>query len=180
MESGEISDAQISASSHWDNNHAARQGRLHFKEQGGKAGSWSSRTNDLNQWLQVDIGSYTTVTGIATQGRNSIRYPQWVTKFKLQYSVDGVIFQFYKEPGNNSAKVCLKNPKMSPFGWKISWVYIFGRDTCRKIVMCIYEHQSQFYLRELSPRTVYQNLAKFSEITTQNFKQTTFTERFVD
>ena len=119
MESGEISDAQISASSHWDNNHAARQGRLHFKEQGGKAGSWSSRTNDLNQWLQVDIGSYTTVTGIATQGRNSIRYPQWVTKFKLQYSVDGVIFQFYKEPGNNSAKVCLKNPKMSPFGWKL-------------------------------------------------------------
>ena len=116
MESREISDAQISASSHWFY-HAARQGRLNFKQQGMKQGGWSPRTNDLNQWLQVDIGSYTTVTGIATQGRNSVRWPQWVTKFKLQYSVDGVIFQFYMEPGNNAAKVCLKNPKMSPFRW---------------------------------------------------------------
>ena len=119
MESGDISDAQISASSHLDNNHAARQARLHFKQQGNKQGVWSTRKNNLKQWLQVDIGSYTTVTGIATQGRNSIRWPQWVTKFKLQYSVDGVIFQFYKEPGNNSAKVCLKSSKMSPFEWKL-------------------------------------------------------------
>ena len=112
MESGEISDAQISASSHWDNNHAAIQARLHFKQQGSKQGGWSARTNDLNQWLQVDIGSYTTVTGVATQGRNSARWVQWVTKFKLQYSVDGVIFQFYKEPGNNSAKVCRSIPDL--------------------------------------------------------------------
>ncbi|XP_078352588.1 uncharacterized protein LOC144637397 isoform X1 [Oculina patagonica] len=110
MESGEISNAQIRASSHMDVNHAAIQARLHFKQQGNKQGGWTSRTNDVNQWLLVDIGSYTTVTGIATQGRNSIRWSQWVTKFKLQYSVDGVIFQFYQEPaGNNSAKVFTGN-----------------------------------------------------------------------
>ena len=36
MESGAISDAQISASSEWDPNHAAIQGRLNFKAGGGK------------------------------------------------------------------------------------------------------------------------------------------------
>lgn len=101
MESGEIADAQISASSQWDTNHAAIQGRLNFKVGGGKTGAWSSRSNDLNQWLLVDLVSFTTVAGVATQGCNQ----QWVTSFNLQYSVDGVIFQFYKEAGNYSAKV---------------------------------------------------------------------------
>lgn len=108
MESGEIADAQISASSQWDTNHAAIQGRLNFKVGGGKTGAWSSRSNDLNQWLQVDLVSFTTVAGVATQGRNIYgwqRWKQWVTSFNLQYSVDGVIFQFYKEAGNYSAKV---------------------------------------------------------------------------
>ena len=36
MESGCIKDAQITASSQWDRNHAAIQGRLNFKAGGGK------------------------------------------------------------------------------------------------------------------------------------------------
>ena len=105
MENGEIADAQISASSQWDDNHAAKQGRLHFKQQGIKQGGWSTRPNDLNQWLQVDLGSFTTVAGVATQGRHSWRWRQFVKSFNLQYSNDGVIFQFYKETWNSSAKV---------------------------------------------------------------------------
>ena len=57
MEDGAISDAQISASSQWDANHAAKQGRLHFQAVSGKAGSWSAQFNDLNQWLQIDLGT---------------------------------------------------------------------------------------------------------------------------
>ena len=105
MDSGAIADSQISASSQWDNNHAAQQARLHFKKSGNKRGAWSARKNDLNQWLQVDLGSYTRVTGVATQGRNG--YAQWVTEYRLQYSDDGVIFKFYKEPHHTSPKVCL-------------------------------------------------------------------------
>ena len=106
MENGEIADAQISASSQWGDNRAAIQGRLNFKQFGIKQGGWSARSNDLNQWLQVDLGSFTTVAGVATQGRNSNKMiKQWVTKFKVQYSDDGVIFQFYKESESNSAKV---------------------------------------------------------------------------
>ena len=104
MENEAIKDAQITASSQLNDNHAPRQARLHFKKAGGKQGSWSTLINDLSQWLQVDLGSYTRVTRVATQGRNG--YNEWVTKYRLQYSDDGDSFPFFKEPRNNVAKVC--------------------------------------------------------------------------
>ena len=103
MEGEAISDAQISASSQRDNNYAARQARLHFKISGNKQGGWSALENDLNQWLQVDLGSYTRVTRVATQGRNA--HNEWVAKYNLQYSDDGVIFLMYKKAANSSAWV---------------------------------------------------------------------------
>ena len=103
MESGAIVDSQISASSDLDGTTLPGQARLHFKDDGSKAGGWSAQKNDLNQWLQVDLGGYTTVTRVATQGRDG--YDQWVTKYKIQYSNDGVNFQMYKEPGGSVAKV---------------------------------------------------------------------------
>ena len=104
MENGTIPNGQLSASSEWDANHAASQGRLNFKAVPGKAGSWSAKTNDVNQWLQVDLGTqYTKVTRVATQGRNG--YSQWVTKYTLQYSNDGVNFQYFKEQGQTAFKV---------------------------------------------------------------------------
>ena len=103
MENRHIKDAQITASSEWDSNHAAIQARLNFKAGYGKQGGWSARANDANQWIQVALASYTKLTGIATQGRNA--YGQWVTKYQLQYSDDGVNFHYYKEPGQSSPKV---------------------------------------------------------------------------
>ena len=103
MESRHIKDAQITASSQWNGNHAAIQGRLNFKAGGGKTGGWSARSNNGNQWIQVAFGSYTKLTSIATQGRNA--YSQWVTAYKLQYSEDGVNFYNYKVPGKSSPKV---------------------------------------------------------------------------
>ena len=106
MENGEITDAQISASSQWDHKHAAVQGRLNFRQQGlNQAWAWCAGSNDPNQWLQVDLGSFTTVAGVATQGRPSQIWRQWVKSFKLEYSNDGVTFQFYKETWNSSATV---------------------------------------------------------------------------
>ncbi|CAH3025731.1 unnamed protein product, partial [Porites evermanni] len=103
MQNGAIQDAQIKASSEWDGNHAAIQGRLHFKAIPGKAGSWSARSNDMNQWLQIDLANqHTKVTRIATQGRNA--YNQWVTKYKLLFSDNGVNFHYYKEQGNVAIK----------------------------------------------------------------------------
>lgn len=103
MAFGSISDIQITASSQLDGNHSASQARLHFKADGYKVGGWSALTSDSNQWLQVDFGSYTKVTRLATQGMDG--YNQWVTKYMLQYSDDGMSFHLYKEATSSSAKV---------------------------------------------------------------------------
>ena len=98
MKSGDIYDRQISASSEWDSNHAAIQGRLFFLAGSGKQGAWSAKQNNLDQWLQIDLlDQITKVTAVSTQGRNGAS--QWVTKYKLQYSVDGSKFQYYTEVG---------------------------------------------------------------------------------
>ncbi len=107
MQTGAISDGQITASSEYDADHAANQGRLHFQEGAGKAGSWSAASSDANQWLQIDLVHKTTVTRVATQGRNS-SYFQWVTRYKLQHGNDEVDFQTYREQGQSADKVTTK------------------------------------------------------------------------
>ena len=106
MESGAISDVQISASSNKDDSFAASRARLHVKKSGKvgiRQGGWSPFKDDLNQWLQVDLGRLTTVTRLATQGRDGS--DEWVTKYTLQYSFDGVIYHDYRERGETSLKV---------------------------------------------------------------------------
>ena len=103
MENRLITDARITASSQWDSNHAAIQARLNFKAGGGKQGGWSARWNDHYQWIQVALSSYTKLTSIATQGRNG--HSQWVTKYKLLYSDDGVNFHYYRAAGQSWPKV---------------------------------------------------------------------------
>lgn len=106
MESGAISDSQLTASSELNSYHAIRRARLHTKETDAYSrGSWVSATNDLNQWYQVDLGKITPVTHVATQGRNSFSPTQMVTKYKLQFSDDGTSFLFYKKQGESSEEI---------------------------------------------------------------------------
>ena len=103
MENGKISNGDITASSEVINEHHAYQGRLNFKKNKSKKGAWTARKTDVNQWLQVDLGSqFTRVTGVATQGREDSN--KWVTKYKLQYSNETKQFQYYKEEGQNMVK----------------------------------------------------------------------------
>ena len=94
MENGLIADGQITASSYLSGSHEPFLARQHLKPVPlGRIGAWSSLYNDLNQWLQVDVGRQYNVSRIATQGREDIS--QWVTKYKLQFSEDGVMFYNY-------------------------------------------------------------------------------------
>ena len=94
MENGLIADGQITASSYLSGSHEPFLARLHLKPVPlARIGSWASLYNDLNQWLQVDVGRQYIVSRIATQGREDIS--QWVTKYKLQFSEDGVMFYNY-------------------------------------------------------------------------------------
>ena len=108
MENGAIADGQITASSRWNVGHESYRARLHLqKGQLGSVGAWVAGANNLNQGLQVDLGDqYTKVAQIATQGRNYF-YLQWVTRYKLEYSDDGVTFQYFKDE-QGQAKVFQK------------------------------------------------------------------------
>ena len=94
MESRKIPDRQITASTEFNSAHGATNGRLNFKAGGGKTGAWSARTNDVHQWLQVDLGAKTEVTGIQIQGRQDA--DQWVTSFTISYSSDGTTYTSYQ------------------------------------------------------------------------------------
>ena len=72
---------------------------------GSYRGGWSARTNDLNQWFQIDLGIETYITFVATQGRN--QHNQWVTKYKLLYGNDGNSFVVFRNQGESLDKVCL-------------------------------------------------------------------------
>ncbi|XP_028411617.1 EGF-like repeat and discoidin I-like domain-containing protein 3 [Dendronephthya gigantea] len=91
MESGDINDEQITASSERDINHKAANGRLNFTPRDGRRGAWSSKHNDVNQWFQVDFQRSTLVTGISTQGWASKN--QFVKNYTISFRNDGVDFQ---------------------------------------------------------------------------------------
>ena len=114
MENRVISDAQIDASSQLDDSHSPKQARLHTRSDQSNYGGWSALRDDFDQWLQVDLGSYTTVTRVATQGRNGVN--EWVTKYRIQYSYAGKTFQFYRKADNSSAKVCPYTVKFTRAG----------------------------------------------------------------
>ena len=113
MESGAISDMQIRGSSEYGGNYTAVQARLNYNVPG-KFGGWSARTNDKNQWLQVDLLShFTKVTRVATQGRRDVN--QWVTKYNLKYSKNGLNFLYYRESRKRNDKVKDISPSSSSF-----------------------------------------------------------------
>lgn len=90
LQRGTIKNAAFTASSQWDKYHAPFRARLHIPKQGRYMGAWSSRHNNHNQWLKIDLGRPTKVTGMATQGRQDA--DQWVTAYYVYYSLDGVRF----------------------------------------------------------------------------------------
>ena len=99
MESGAITDEQITFSSQKHNNEHKNIVRLH---QTGK--TWIAKKEDSNPWLQLDLRAQNTeVTRVATQGSQK----KWVKKYKLQYSNYGVRFQNYTEQGQTISKVKL-------------------------------------------------------------------------
>ena len=94
MENGNIRDSQITASSQYNSGHRVQNGRLNFRARSGRTGSWSSRQNDRNQWLQVDFQRTTIITGVGTQGRQA--YTQFVKSYTISFSNGGKGFRSYK------------------------------------------------------------------------------------
>lgn len=68
--------------------------------------SYIARTNDIGQWIQVDLGKVAKVTRVGTQGRYNVG--QWVTKFIVSYSIDGGYFEFQTHEPYNFPQVSCK------------------------------------------------------------------------
>jgi len=97
MEDGRIHDAAMSASTIDSKPCAPKRGRLNLVASSGYVGSWCTKSNNNKQWLQIDLGTPTTVTKVATQGRQD--YNQWVTSYSLSYSLTGSYWVQYTERG---------------------------------------------------------------------------------
>ena len=99
MQSRNISDGQISASSERKVYLGPTNARLNFSGTDGRPGAWMPGRNDHNQWLQVDFGNETKVTRIDTQGRRCGNCSHWVKKYNVTYGQDNATFHQYKENG---------------------------------------------------------------------------------
>ncbi|XP_066014989.1 uncharacterized protein [Pocillopora verrucosa] len=91
MQSGDIKDSQITASSYRPAD-LPHYGRLH----NGKY--WCAKDKKRDGYLQVDLGQLRTVNKILIQGRGN--WYDWVTGFFLYYSDDGQRWKGYSESGD--------------------------------------------------------------------------------
>jgi len=57
-----------------------------------------------NQWLQIDVGPPTLITGLVTKGRGDGRQNQWVVRYRLSYSNDSNVWYFYEDSTHPQVK----------------------------------------------------------------------------
>ncbi|XP_061745389.1 neuropilin-2a isoform X4 [Nerophis ophidion] len=99
MESGRISDEQISAStSFYDNRWLPRQARLNNHDN-----AWTPSEDSNKEYIQVDLQFLKVLTGIATQGAISkeTQKSYYVTAFKLEVSTNGEDWMIYRHGKNH-------------------------------------------------------------------------------
>uniref|UniRef100_A0A674PQ82 Neuropilin n=1 Tax=Takifugu rubripes TaxID=31033 RepID=A0A674PQ82_TAKRU len=99
MESGRISDDQISASTtFYDNRWLPRQARLNNNDN-----AWTPSEDSNKEYIQVDLQFLKVLTGIATQGAISkeTQKSYYVTTFKLEVSTNGEDWMVYRHGKNH-------------------------------------------------------------------------------
>ncbi|XP_074855741.1 discoidin, CUB and LCCL domain-containing protein 2 isoform X2 [Carettochelys insculpta] len=108
MESGVISDSQITASS-----------SLEWRDQTGQANIWTPErarlkrlgppwaafTTDGYQWLQIDLNKEKKITGIITTGSTIAEYYYYISAYRILYSDDAQNWTVYREPGVDQDKI---------------------------------------------------------------------------
>lgn len=63
------------------------------------------QTNDMNQWLQVELPQIKKITGIITQGAKSLGKEMYVISYTLQYSDNGIYWEHYTDDEALQTKV---------------------------------------------------------------------------
>ncbi|CAH1794847.1 unnamed protein product [Owenia fusiformis] len=102
-----IPSSKLTSSSNYDTTMAAFRGRLFNVGDGENFGHWSASSLNTDQYIQVDLGTNCTVTAIATQGRHGS--DEWVTSYRVEYSLDLVTFITYSDLDGDVPKSFLGN-----------------------------------------------------------------------
>ncbi|XP_056277312.1 neuropilin-1a-like isoform X2 [Pseudoliparis swirei] len=107
MVSGQISDAQIGASSYADRGWVAENARLLT----GRSGWTGQQTKQpfKNEWLQVDLGQDKMVSGVVIQGGKHRDRNVFMKRFKVGHSLDGDEWTVVKEDNTTKPKTFLGN-----------------------------------------------------------------------
>ena len=99
MKSGKIPDSAITATTVYSQYYGPERARLDTVKSGSFAGAWVPKTQDMGQWIQVDLAKITKITRIATQGRQDTA--QWVKSYSISYSLGGSPFIPYNKNSVN-------------------------------------------------------------------------------
>ena len=89
LEDKRITDGHLTASTYYNHHLSPWHGRLNHRW------SWSVRTRRVGEWFQVNFVELMRIKGVATQGRQDSN--QWVRRYTIRYSVDGMNFVPYRE-----------------------------------------------------------------------------------
>ena len=94
-----VPDSSFSATSEFSNSYKAYDGRLNGKF------AWIPKNNEnVNDYLQIDLGYEFIICAVATQGNGKVSGAnEWTTKYKIQLSLNSTTFVTYQE--NNTDKV---------------------------------------------------------------------------
>ncbi|PAA85148.1 hypothetical protein BOX15_Mlig000773g3, partial [Macrostomum lignano] len=65
---------------------------------------WCAKIINSNQWLQLDLGPPTKVTGLVTKGRGDGKGNAWVTAYRIAYSNDERLWTYYKDAAHQSPR----------------------------------------------------------------------------
>nr|XP_034971451.1 coagulation factor V [Zootoca vivipara] len=109
MESVAIKNVQITASSYkktWLGSWEPSLARLNLK---GKMNAWQAKSNNNQQWLQIDLLQPKKITGIITQGAKSMYSEMYVKTFSILYSDDGSVWKPYMNDSTSMGKVFTGN-----------------------------------------------------------------------
>lgn len=104
MEDGAINDSQITSSSFktdGSKSYKAAYGRLNNSPSGVNGGAWCADRSDTSRYLQIDLKREITLSGISTQGQSD--EANWVAKYSLKHSKDGINWSPFKEFGREEA-----------------------------------------------------------------------------
>uniref|UniRef100_A0A672J2R2 Coagulation factor VIII, procoagulant component n=1 Tax=Salarias fasciatus TaxID=181472 RepID=A0A672J2R2_SALFA len=100
-----INDSSFTASSTYSSmllSWGANLAQLHKK---GRANAWRPKTNNPHEWLQVDLWAVRRITGVITQGAQSLLTKLMVTEFSVTVSRDGESWSSVLEERSQREKV---------------------------------------------------------------------------